>query len=163
MTHFPKMFSGTLVYVTLWSNAQAVIKSWHKGGTRVLRGRMEEERHCTYAKGEPASSLRSQPGRKEGEEWVEDGTGVVGWLFVDEMSRGKWVKSTDEYAQRQQGKPGHIVQYNRHLSLAALVSNLNKSCFLIISSSGKTVGSPSLQKKNTTCSQVLQDSFVRYT
>lgn len=58
---------------------------------------------------------------------------MVGWLVVDEMSRGKWVKSTDEYAHRQQGKPGHIVQYNRHLSLAALVLGLNKSSFFQLS------------------------------
>lgn len=43
-------------------------------------GRWEKQLHCTYAKGEPASSLRSQPGGKDGEWWVEDGTGVVGWL-----------------------------------------------------------------------------------
>lgn len=68
----------------------------------MKRGGMEKEHRCTYAKGEPASSLRSQPGRKDGEGWVEDSTGVVGCLIVDGMSRGKWVKGTEEYMARTQ-------------------------------------------------------------
>lgn len=61
---------------------------------------MEKERFCTYAKGEPASSLRSQPGRKDGEGWVEDSTGVVGCLFVDGMRRGR-------VGERHRGVCGH--------------------------------------------------------
>lgn len=66
----------------------------------MRRGGMEEQRCCTYANGEPASSLRSRPGGKDGEGWVEDSTGVVGWS--DGMSRGKWVKSTEEYVAQTQ-------------------------------------------------------------
>lgn len=63
---------------------------------------MEKEHCCTYAKGEPASSLRSQPGGEDGEGWVEDSTGVVGCLFVDGMRRGKWVNGNEEYGVRTQ-------------------------------------------------------------
>ncbi len=38
-----------------------------------MRDGAEKERRCTYAKGEPASSLRSQPGGKDGDGWVEGG------------------------------------------------------------------------------------------
>ena len=82
------------------------MKSWDEGDTCMRRSRIEKERCNTYAKGEPASSLRSRPGRKDGEGWVEDGTGGVGWLFgclvVDGMSRGKWVKGKEEYVERTQ-------------------------------------------------------------
>lgn len=63
---------------------------------------MEKDHWCTYAKGEPTSSLRSQPGREDWEGWVEDSTGVGGGLHVDGMRRGKWVNRTEEYTQRKQ-------------------------------------------------------------
>lgn len=67
----------------------------------MRRHGMEKKHCCTYAKGEPASSLRSQPGRKDGEGWV-DSTGVGGCLYVDGMRRGKWVKGTQEYIEQTQ-------------------------------------------------------------
>ena len=51
-------------------------------------GRKKKERRCTYAKGEPASSLRSRPGREDGEGWVEDSTGVVGCGWNEEEESG---------------------------------------------------------------------------
>lgn len=82
----------------MWSDAQAETKETRGRGEAGL----EKERRCTYAKGEPASSLRSQPGRKDGEGWVEDSTGVVGCLVVGGMRRGKWVKGKEEYVTRTQ-------------------------------------------------------------
>lgn len=75
-----------------------------RGDAWMRRGETEKQRCCTYAKGEPASSLMSQPGRKDGKGWVEDSTGVVGWF--DGMSRGKWVKARRciWHGHRQQGK-----------------------------------------------------------
>lgn len=40
---------------------------------------MEKPHCCTYAKGEPASSLRSQSGRKDGEGWRTAQVWLVGW------------------------------------------------------------------------------------
>lgn len=60
---------------------------------------MGKRQRCTYARGEPASSLRSQPGGTDGEGWVEDSTGVGGWLYVDGTRRGEWVKSMKEYSR----------------------------------------------------------------
>lgn len=45
---------------------------------RMRRGRIEKVRWCTYAKGEPASSLRSQPGGKDGRRTAQ----VVWWVFI---------------------------------------------------------------------------------
>lgn len=75
----------------------------------MRRGGMEKQHCCTYARGEPASSLRSQPGRKDGEGWVEDSTGVVGWLVgwneqrkVGEGHRG--VRGTDTDNKEKPGR-----------------------------------------------------------
>lgn len=64
--------------------------------------RHKYEECCTYAKGEPASSLRSQPGGKDGEGWVEDSTRVGGCLYVDEMQRGEWMNGPVEYIEHTQ-------------------------------------------------------------
>lgn len=74
---------------------------------------MEKERCCTYAKGEPASSLRSQPGRRDGG-GLGGGQHRCGWLFgcgwneerrVGERHGG--VRGTDTDNME---KPGRTVQ-----------------------------------------------------
>lgn len=72
--------------------------------TCMRRCRMGKRQRCTYARGEPASSLRSQPGGTDGEGWVEDSTGVGGrvggQVYVDGTRRGKWVKGMKEYIEQ---------------------------------------------------------------
>ena len=82
----------------------------HETKEYLIRGRRETQCCCTYAKGEPASSLRSWSGGKNRKGWVKDSTSVVGWIEWAEESGWK-AQRTPMHRHRKQRKAKHYWKY----------------------------------------------------